>query len=235
MQGDEVEIQRLYYQMTAHSYDAAHLGREEEHEVALAFLAASLELLGVASVLDVGAGTGRTLCYLKRRCPGLTLVGVEPVEGLRQVGYAKGLSEGELREGSGEDLGFRDGAFDLVCAFGVLHHVRHPNVVVSEMLRVGRKAIFISDANNFGQGSLLARCAKQALHALGLWGLANFLKTGGKGYMISEEDGLSYSYSVFDSYRLIAKNCKQVRILNTKGSGINPYRTASHVGLLGVR
>lgn len=68
---------------------------------------------------------------------------------------------------------------------------------MSEMLRVAQKAIFISDANNFGQGRFLARTAKQALNALGLWKTVDFIKTKGKGYTISEGDGLAYSYSVF--------------------------------------
>ncbi len=231
----ECVIQRQFYEQTAQGYDRAHLGTEVEHEVALAFLGASLDVLGVASVLDVGAGTGRTLCFLKARHPGLTVVGVEPVEALRKVGHAKGLSESELRDGDGLNLAFPDGAFDLVCAFGVLHHVRRPDRVVAEMLRVGRKALFISDANNFGQGSLFARCLKQALRAVGLWGVANYLKTRGKGYTVSDGDGLAYSYSVFDNYPLIERHCRQAHLLNTKGGRINPYRTASHVAVLGVK
>ena len=69
----------------------------------------------------------------------------------------------------------------------------------------------------------------------GLWGLANYIKTHGKGYAISDGDGLAYSYSVFNNYRLIKSQCKSVYILNTKGSDINPYRSAAHVAILGIK
>jgi hypothetical protein len=73
-----------------------------------------------------------------------------------------------------------------------------------------------------------------AVNALGLWKVADFVKTGGKGYRISEGDGLSYSYSVFSDYKQIKDRCKSVHILNITGA-INPYRSASHVALLGLK
>jgi ubiquinone/menaquinone biosynthesis C-methylase UbiE len=49
-----------------------------------------------------------------------------------------------------------DAAFEC----GVLHHVAEPSHVVGEMMRVARKAIFLSDSNRFGQGRLIARILK---------------------------------------------------------------------------
>jgi ubiquinone/menaquinone biosynthesis C-methylase UbiE len=98
----------------------------------------------------------------------------------RARGHAKGLTAQQLMDGDGQALAFADGTFDLVCAFGVLHHVPHPRKVVREMLRVSRRSVFISDANSFGQGRPIVRLAKQAIHALGLWPLANFIKTRGR-------------------------------------------------------
>jgi hypothetical protein len=103
------------------------------------------------------------------------------------------------------------------------------------MLRVARKAIFISDCNNFGQGSKLARLFKQAANAAGLWPMADFIKTKGKGYTISEGDGLFYSYSVFNNYKQIAQACQSVYLLSTTDSGPNLYRTSTHVALLGIK
>jgi len=76
-----------------------------------------------------------------------------------------------------------------------LHHIRKPALAVAEMLRVATKAIFLSDSNNFGHGSPLGRSIKQTIDLLGLWPLADWIKTKGKGYTISEGDGLAYSYS----------------------------------------
>jgi SAM-dependent methyltransferase len=128
-----------------------------------------------------------------------------------------------------------DGSVDLVCSFALLHHVRNPDRIVSEMLRVAKKAIFISDSNNFGQGTYLARSIKQLINALGLWPAANYVKTRGKGYSVLEGDGITYSYSVFNSLPLIKQNCQTVHIVNTEPAGVNPYRTAPTVAVLGVK
>jgi ubiquinone/menaquinone biosynthesis C-methylase UbiE len=162
-------------------------------------------------------------------------LGVEPVDELREVAYAKGVAREELVPGDGRSLPYADGSHDVVCAFGVLHHVEDHERVVREMLRIARKAIFVSDSNNFGQGGRLARTAKQALNALRLWPLADFVKTRGKGYTITEGDGLAYSYSVFSDYPVIRAHCKAVHVVNTLDAGVHPYRTASHVAVLGVK
>jgi len=231
----EIEAQRAYYAETAHRYDDMHLHQEGEHELALTFMISMIQYLGIRSVLDVGSGTGRGLSQIKSEVPGITAVGIEPSVELREVGYSKGLSENELIDGDAMKLPFEDGAFDLVCEFGALHHIPLPAKAVSEMLRVSRKAIFISDCNNFGQGSPVSRMVKQALNAVSLWPVACWINTKGKGYSISEGDGLYYSYSVFNDYKQIKQKCKSVHTLNTVSAGRNPYRTATHVALLGVK
>ena len=185
----EVEIQQKYYAESAHKYNEMHDGEEGEHYFALAMLVAMVNFFGIESILDLGSGTGRAIAYVKMNCPGVKIVGVEPVKELREIGYRNGISPEELIEGNALKLPFRDGEFDMVCEFGVLHHVKTPNVMVGEMLRVARKMIFISDANNFGQGSLVARSVKQLLNLFGLWNAAYLIKTKGKGYTLSEEDG----------------------------------------------
>jgi SAM-dependent methyltransferase len=232
---EEREIQAEYYRRTAENYDEAHLEADPEHGMALAFMAGAIRELGVESVLDVGSGTGRVLGYLDRVLPQVRSLGVEPVEALRKIGHEKGIAPDRLVDGDATRLDHADGSFDLVCEYAVLHHVADPTQVVTEMLRVARRGIFISDANRYGQGRPLARGVKQALSALGLWPMANLIKTRGKGYIITEGDGLSYSYSVFDNYDLVQKNCRQVHLLNTAPGGINPYRTAPHVALLGIK
>ena len=114
-------------------------------------------------------------------------------------------------------------------------HIRNPEIVIKEMLRVSRKGIFISDSNAFGQGSLVVRIIKQTINYLKLWPLANYFKTFGHGYIITEGDGLSYSHSVFNNYDQIRKGCKAVHLINTSVGGINPYKTAGSVALLGIK
>jgi ubiquinone/menaquinone biosynthesis C-methylase UbiE len=232
---EEVRQQREYYASIADRYHDKYVNEDDEHSLALNFLLSVVERIGIGSVLDIGSGTGRALLKFKEKMPGITAVGIEPSLELRRVGYAKGLSETELMEGDGQRLSFEDSSFDVVCEFGVLHHMPKPSQAVAEMLRVARKAIFISDSNNFGQGSWKARLVKQTLDAAGLWPIADRIKTRGKGYLVSEGDGLFYSYSVFNDYRQIERACKSVHLLSTSGSGPNLYRTSTHVALLGIK
>ncbi|MGA9669446.1 MAG: class I SAM-dependent methyltransferase, partial [Terracidiphilus sp.] len=150
---EAVQIQRDYYAKAAVAYDQVHLHEGGEHSFALTFMLSTLESLEIQSILDIGSGTGRALLEIKRDMPGIAAVGIEPSPELRSVGHSKGLSEAELIDGDAMNLGFGDGSFDLVCEFAALHHIPVPSKAVSEMLRVSRKAIFISDSNNFGQGS----------------------------------------------------------------------------------
>lgn len=235
MEHVEVDIQRQYYAKTAGKYDEWHLNLEDEHYFALSFLMGVIDYLQIESILDIGSGTGRAIAYIKQKKPNIRLVGIEPVRELREIGHQKGLAESELIDGDATAIMFGDGEFDLVCEFGVLHHIRKHHIAVSEMLRVAKKAIFISDSNRFGQGAMAKRTIKRLINAIGLWGVANYLKTGGKGYYVSEDDGLTYSYSVFDDYRLIRKHCKSIHILNTRDGEINPYSDATHVALLGIK
>ncbi len=231
------DIQRKYYEATASQYDSMHVSHDmgSEHELALSFLSAVVGVYSIQSILDVGAGTGRVVHAIQARHPKVKITGVEPVKALRMMGYEKGISEKVLIEGDGNHLNFEDATFDIVCEFGVLHHVPHPERVIKEMLRVAKVGIFISDSNNFGQGGFLARTLKQTLNTLGLWPAYNFIRTRGKKYQITKGDGLFYSYSVFNNYKIIRKKCKSVHIMNTQPGGINPYKTATHVALLGIK
>jgi ubiquinone/menaquinone biosynthesis C-methylase UbiE len=231
----EIQLQRRYYAETASRYNSLHGNESGAHFFALHFMTAVLDHLQIKTILDVGSGTGRVLLYLKKIRPDIRIVGIEPVKELRDIGYADGLSKTELIDGDATKIQFFDCEFDLVCEFGVLHHIRKPQVAVSEMLRAARKAIFISDSNNFGQGSLVRRTIKQLVNMVGLWAAVDFLKTKGKGYTFSDGDGIAYSYSVFNNYRQIQESCTSIHILNTQDGDIDPYRTASHIALLGVK
>jgi ubiquinone/menaquinone biosynthesis C-methylase UbiE len=231
----EIRIQREYYARSANQYDSMHVDGSIEHNFALQFMMGVVRHLGVRSILDLGSGTGRALLKIKSELPGIKILGLEPSAELRGVGHAKGLSETELVGGDAMNLAYGDGSFDLACEFGALHHIPVPSKAVSEMLRVSRRAIFISDTNNFGHGSGLARLTKQAFNALGLWPLVDKIKTKGKGYTISEGDGLAYSYSVFNDFMQVRNACASLHMLNTLDGGPNLYRTASHVALLGIK
>jgi len=231
----EVQIQRAYYAQTARLYDDMQVHENDPHSFALRFMISVIDYLEIRSILDVGCGTGRGLHKISREMPGISIVGVEPSAELREVGHAKGLLKTQLIDGDAMNLDFGDGSFDLVCEFGALHHIPLPSKAISEMLRVSRKAIFISDCNNFGQGSGFSRLLKQGINAFGLWPLADWIKTRGRRYIISEGDGLSYSYSIFNDYKQIKEKCECVHLLNTADAGPNLYRTSTHMARLGIK
>jgi len=200
------EIQRKYYTDTAPNYENMHAHEGSGDILTNKFVHSMLRMIDARSVLDVGTGTGRGLPNLRAVLPEGFVCGVEPVAALLEQAVRNGnAAHGSIVLGSGTQLPFSDASFDVVCEVAVLHHVPHPNMMVKEMLRVARKAILISDSNRFGQGSYVARLIKLALYKTRLWGAYNYLRTSGKGYMITEGDGLAYSYSVYDSFDLIAK------------------------------
>jgi ubiquinone/menaquinone biosynthesis C-methylase UbiE len=203
---DGTTIQREYYTGTAAQYDSMHANESAGDAEVSARIRSILQTWKVKSLLDVGSATGRGLSELAGELPGILVCGVEPVEALvKQAVEAGVLRSVPLVRASGESLPFADGSFDAVCEIGILHHVPNPSLVVGEMLRVAGKLVIIVDCNRFGQGSLPARWFKLFLYKLGLWRTFNYIRTRGKKYQISEGDGLFYSYSVYDSYELVAE------------------------------
>jgi ubiquinone/menaquinone biosynthesis C-methylase UbiE len=230
--GESAEsIQSRYYTRTAAHYDAMHVADDDEHTAALHHISAFITSMDIQSVLDVGCGTGRGLEYIRTRHPQVAVSGVEPVAALvDQAVVRHGIPRQSIVNGRGESLPFESESFDAVCEFGMLHHVGDPAAVVSEMLRVARRAIFISDANRFGQGSMAARGLKLVLAKCGLWRLANYVKTRGRGYTITDGDGLAYSYSVYDSFSQVARWADRVIMIPTaphvSTTWLNPLLTS---------
>jgi ubiquinone/menaquinone biosynthesis C-methylase UbiE len=160
------------------------------------------------------------------------------VKALIEQAEIRGVRHGLIVQGNGYSLPFEDDSFDVVFECGVLHHVAEPSHVVDEMTRVARRAVFLSDDNRFGYGRYGVRLLKLLLCKLHLWQATRFIQTGGKVYEMSEEDGLAYSYSVFDSYDQVAKWADTIWVVPTNSgssvtSWLNPLITAPHV-LLGA-
>lgn len=235
-----VEIQREYYTETASRYDSMHAHEGADDPECRKFIISILRSLEIQSLLDVGSATGRGLQDFAAALSGALVCGVEPVTALLQQGVAAGNTQTvSLLQASGEALPFADSSFDAVSEFSTLHHVPNPSAVVREMLRVARRAVVIVDCNRFGQGSLAARLFKLFLYKVGLWHAFNFVRTRGKRYQISEGDGLFYSYSVYDSYDLIAPWADRILVLPSGptrlGSWFHPLLTAEGVILIAIR
>ena len=224
------EIQKSYYAKTAVRYDSQHLSHGDEHYLALHYLDGLIKFNNFKTLLDIGAGTGRVALFLKKRNPDLKIISIEPVKELRDIGYSKGIEPSELLDGDVYSLPFENSSFDLVCAFGVFHHLENPLAALSEMQRVSRNSMFISDSNNFGQGSSASRLIKQILNTFRLWNLAVLVKTKGKRYSISEGDGLAYSFSLFNLTKSL-KTTYSLYFLSTVPSSRNLYNSASHIAV----
>jgi ubiquinone/menaquinone biosynthesis C-methylase UbiE len=235
------QIQAAYYERTAGAYDAMHNSQEDhEHNASLAFIDAVSGLFHLETFLDVGAGTGRGVEFLHSR--GKNVRGIEPVAGLIEAGEQRGVPKGLIAQGSGQNLPFEDGSIDAVIECGVLHHVAQPEKVISEMMRVARRAIFLSDSNRFGQGRPAARLIKLALYKARLWKATQYMQTRGKMYKYSEGDGVYYSYSVYDSYAQLAGWADKLWFVPSSSdrvgqgrSWLHPLLTSSHVLLCAVR
>lgn len=235
-----VTIQRAYYTETAARYETMHAGEGAGDTECLRLLISFLRSVEVRTLLDVGSATGRALQDLAAALPGTMVCGVEPVAALLQQGLAGGRAKGvSLLQASGDALPFPDASFDAVIEFSVLHHVANPSGVIKEMLRVARKVVVVVDSNRFGQGSWSARVFKLFLYKIRLWNAFNFVRTRGKRYQISEGDGLFYSYSVYDSYRLLADWADRILIFPSvmcdSRSWFHPLLTAPAVTLIAIR
>lgn len=235
-----VEIQRRYYTETASSYNSMHAHEGIDDPPLRHLIVSMLKSLGTQSLLDVGSGTGRGLQDFADGLEGAFVCGVEPVAALVQQGVQNGNAQSiSLVQGSGDALPFADASFDAVSEFAMLHHVPNPSAIVKEMLRVTRRIVVIADSNRFGQGCLAAKLFKLLLYKSGLWRVFDFLRTGGKHYQISEGDGLFYSYSVYDSFDLVAAWADRVMVLPNgplrARSWFHPLVTAPSVILIGIR
>jgi SAM-dependent methyltransferase len=226
----EREIQQAYYATGGGEKLDPPEGVRGEHDLALAMLLGFLSWAPAKSLLDVGAGTGRNLVKIGKAFPNLELTGIDPSPELRQVSVERwGLKPGQISDGDATRMPFADQSVDIVTSFGILHHIKDHAAAVAEMARVARVAVFISDVNCFGQGNKALRMLKHAMHSLGLWNASVSLRSGGKGYFISEGDGLYYSYSLIDDLPILNKRFEHVMVSNLMGQSTDHYRDSPRI------
>lgn len=235
MSGDRhraVRLQREYYARTSAGYDDLH---DAEFEPGLELVLDCLQRWKAASVLDVGTGTGRLLRELAAREPAVAFHGVDPVTELLEIAHERyGLPASALSVAGGERLPFDDGSWDAVCEVGVLHHVPQPGVVVAEMLRVAARVVVICDDNRFAVGALPRRLAKVALARVGVLDRAARVRHGGRDYRFSEEDGVSYGFSVYDVIAPVREWADEVIIHPVGGPRSGPLAHRHMLGAPGI-
>lgn len=233
------ERQHDFYAATAERYDREFVRSDDGHAVALSYISTLISGSEYRSVLDVGAGTGRGVRYFLDRHPHLTVRGVEPVQAMIDAAERlHGVPAGCIEQGVGDPLPFDDGSFDAVCELGVLHHVADPDEMVRQMTRVARRAVFLSDENRFARGTRTAKMAKYALYRLGAWPAVRRVRTRGRGYHLTEDGGVAYSYSVYDSLPILGTWADRVFLVPTVPAGtgwFHPLFGATHVLVCAIR
>ena len=96
----------------------------------------ALPLAGTPTVLDVGAGTGATLSYLRGVAPQARAIGLDRAEGMLDV--AKGKGWAAVAVADGQKLPARSGAVDVGLLVFVLFHFPDPVEALREMKRTLR-------------------------------------------------------------------------------------------------
>lgn len=227
-----------YYDTTAEAYDEMHSDvSNPEHTAALEIGWPLISGLGISSALDVGCGTGRSLSWLQQRQPSPMLFGVEPSQGLLKIAR-QNLPGADLSEGTGEKLPYDDASIDVVLASAIMHHVDDPEIVINEMFRVAKKAVLISDHNNYAFGGAMAQRVRMGLNMAGLLNAFTFVRHGFRRAGYSEGDGWWYPYSLLDSHRQIATLSKTVFIIPTRrptGSLGNLVFSQSHLAMIAIK
>ena len=100
---------------------------------------------GTEAALDAGCGTGSVAFALAPYVA--EVVGIDTRADYLEAGRALAPANVRFEEGDVTSLPFGYAEFDLVCCHRVLHHVRRPELAVSELARVARSGdkIFIAD------------------------------------------------------------------------------------------
>lgn len=93
-------------------------------------------LAGTERVLDAGCGRGALVRALAPHVA--EVVGVDEDEGALAAAREAAPANATFVAGDVTALPFAFGSFDVACCVGVLHHVRRPELVVSELARVTR-------------------------------------------------------------------------------------------------
>jgi hypothetical protein len=119
-----------------------------------------------------------------------------------------------------------------------MHHVDRPANVIGEMFRVARKAVLISDHNNFAFGGSKARRLRLWLHASGLLGAATYVKQGFRKQGYSDGDGWWYPYSLLNDFGQIAGLSAEQYIIPTtafRTDDTNMLLSLSHMAIVAVK
>ena len=100
---------------------------------------------GNEAVLDAGCGTGSVAFALAPEVA--EVVGVDTRVEYLEAARAAAPENARFEEADVMSLPYGYAEFDLVCCHRVLHHVRRPELAVSELARVDRKSTRLNSSH----------------------------------------------------------------------------------------
>lgn len=116
-------------------------------------------LAGVRTLLDVGAGNGFSSVFYP---PGVRVVACDYAAGMLRSNPVR-----DRVRSSADALPFRDGEFDAVTCWELLHHLPDPVAALRDMLRVTRNRLIVFEPNRVNPGhwclALMRENERQAL------------------------------------------------------------------------
>ncbi|MFT4312805.1 MAG: class I SAM-dependent methyltransferase [Candidatus Woesearchaeota archaeon] len=133
-----------YYNGLADGYNRLY-GHEQRQklEKAKQEILPLLDKNAIASVLDVGCGTGISTDFWSEVF-GIKAVGIDPaIALLKQNSQTKSI----LQPGSAEELDFADSSFDLVVSFSAIQNFTDVQKGLHEIHRVGKQYFILSVMN----------------------------------------------------------------------------------------
>ncbi len=160
-----IEEMRGYYSRTASQYNDWHCdtAADSNHNFAVSEVLRLLKRHPSSTLLDVACGTGR--CIAAALAAGFDAQGIDLCAELLALAEKElSIPRQKLHCGDATALPFRDNSFDVSCILGALHHSAMPHTIITEMVRVTRHAIVISDEANHLHGGV-----RQLLMACGIF------------------------------------------------------------------
>lgn len=147
---DEAEFDRFadeYYQQHAASIRLSGEAPEFFHRYKVEDVAAALRAAGTMPrrILDFGAGVGNSLGPMKETFPSAEIVLLDPSAKSLDVARTRHPGKARFQHFDGGEIPFEDGAFDLVFAACVFHHI--PGLLHVPLLKEIRRVM--------GQGASL--------------------------------------------------------------------------------
>lgn len=118
----------------------------------LALIAARTGLATATRILDCGSGQGHWTRTIARLSPGAEVIGIE--REAEWVAHSSATAHVSYRQGDVNALPFEDASFDVVTCQTLLIHLKDPQAVVHEMIRVLRPGgrLLLIEPNNLAEG-----------------------------------------------------------------------------------